>query len=321
MLWRKMTNAIIEKTLTFAKGAKLYATSSTGVKTEIDMTELAALNSVASADVQKVVGITNGTFAASKAMVLNSSGNGVMPAAGMLALSRASIAAAGTTSANAAALTSQVNAITASDSVKGVVLPAAATTTGPIQVINTVSTARLLVYPVDSGDDAINGLSANVAYEVGPGEAVWFTPTSATQWFTSAASHLRTGQTLTATKAVGADESGKTFFLSSATEFVSTLPAPAAGLRYTFIVTAAPSGANYTIVTNGSSNIIKGSVYSSDLNAASDADFETAGGDTVNFVDSKAVAGDRVDVFCDGTNWFVYGFCTVFDAITIITAS
>lgn len=126
---------------------------------------------------------------------------------------------------------------------------------------------------------------------------------------------------VTATNVITADESGKTFFLNSATEFVSTLPAPVNGMRFTFIVKAAPSGASYTIVTNGSSNIIKGAVFTSDVNSATDADLETSGGDTISFVDSKAVAGDRVELFCDGTNWFAHGFCTVFDAITITTAS
>ena len=45
---------------------------------------------------------------------------------------------------------------------------------------------------------------------------------------------------VTATNAITSAESGKVFFLNSSTEFVSTLPAPAAGLRYTFIVKAAP---------------------------------------------------------------------------------
>lgn len=140
---------------------------------------------------------------------------------------------------------------------------------------------------------------------------------------------LRTGvgvmnyppETVTATNVITEDESGKTFFLSSATEFVSTLPSPKNGMRFTFIVTAAPSGASYTIVTASSANIIKGAVFSSDLNAASDGDIETSGGDTISFVDAKAVAGDRVELWCDGTNWFAHGFCTAFDAITITTAS
>jgi hypothetical protein len=128
-------------------------------------------------------------------------------------------------------------------------------------------------------------------------------------------------ETVTATNTITANESGKTFFLSSSTEFVSTLPTPAAGLRFSFIVAAAPSGASYTVVTASSANIIKGMVLSSDLNAANDADFETSGGDTISFVDSVAVAGDRVDLVCDGTNWFAYGFCTAYNAITITTAS
>lgn len=128
-------------------------------------------------------------------------------------------------------------------------------------------------------------------------------------------------EVVTATNTITEDESGKTFFLSSATEFVSTLPAPKIGMRFTFIVTAAPSGADYTIVSSGSSNIIKGAVFSSDLNAASDGDIEATGGDTISFVSAKAIAGDRVELYCDGTNWFAHGFCSVFDAITITTAS
>lgn len=128
-------------------------------------------------------------------------------------------------------------------------------------------------------------------------------------------------EVVTATNVITAAETGSVFFLDSATEFVSTLPAPAAGLKFSFIVTAAPSGASYTIVTASSANIIKGQAYTVDVNSVTDPDFETAGCDTISFVDAKAVAGDRVDVVCDGTNWFAYGFSSVFDAITFTTAS
>lgn len=128
-------------------------------------------------------------------------------------------------------------------------------------------------------------------------------------------------EVVAATNVIAASETGTTFFLNHATEFVSTLPAPAAGLRFTFVVTGAPSGASYTITTNSSANVIKGQVYTVDVNSGTDPDFEVSGGDTISFVDAKAVAGDRVDVICDGTNWFAYGFCSVFDAITITTAS
>lgn len=128
-------------------------------------------------------------------------------------------------------------------------------------------------------------------------------------------------EVVAATNVIAATESGKTFFLNHATEFVSTLPLPALGLRFRFVVAAAPSSASYTVVTNGSANIIKGHVVSSDLDAGGDADSETSGGDTLTFVDGKAVAGDWADFECDGTNWFVRASCKTFDAITITTAS
>jgi len=149
-------------------------------------------------------------------------------------------------------------------------------------------------------------------------------PTLTTPTLTSPVITTPTGtdatEVVTATDVISAAESGTTFFLNSATEFVSTLPAPAAGLRYRWIVSAAPSGASYTIVTNSSSNIIKGNIVCSQ-DAGGTADSETSGGDTISLVDGKAVAGDMVEVYCDGTNWFAYGTSKVFDAITITTAS
>lgn len=128
-------------------------------------------------------------------------------------------------------------------------------------------------------------------------------------------------EAVTTTNAITAAESGSVFFLNSATPFASTLPAPAAGLNFEFIVSTAPSGGNHTIVTTSSANIIKGHIVSADLDAASDGDIETSGGDRISFVNAKAVAGDRVVLRCDGTNWFAYGSCSVFDAIIIEVVS
>lgn len=123
--------------------------------------------------------------------------------------------------------------------------------------------------------------------------------------------------TLTATSTLTAADSGKTFILSSSTEFDTVLPALAAGLRYSFIIGAAPSGASYTITPTDADKIL-GQVYTVDVNSATDPDFEaTGGGDVLTFVDAKAVAGDSADFYCDGTNWYVRAFCSVFDAITI----
>lgn len=120
-----------------------------------------------------------------------------------------------------------------------------------------------------------------------------------------------------ATNVITAAESGSTYFLNSATEFVSTLPAPALGLRYTFIVSAAPSGASYTVVTTDSANIIKGLQNS----VAGDAGDNGTADDTITFVDGQAVAGDKVEVISDGTSWFAYAISKVAAGITFTQAS
>lgn len=125
-------------------------------------------------------------------------------------------------------------------------------------------------------------------------------------------------EVVAATNVITAAESGSVFFLNHATEFVSTLPAVQAGLHFTFIVTAAPSGANYTIVTDSSSNVIIGTVHSSD---GVDGDSELVGCDTINFVSAAAVVGDQVEVWCDGTNWFAKAFCDVSTGITFTTVA
>ena len=122
--------------------------------------------------------------------------------------------------------------------------------------------------------------------------------------------------TATAANTLTAADSGKTIFLNSATEFVTTLPLPASGLKFTFVVKAAPVGANYTVVTNGGANIIKGQQY----NAAGAAGDTGTGDDTISFVASSSVAGDRVELISDGTNWFAYAFCTLAASITFTTA-
>ena len=116
----------------------------------------------------------------------------------------------------------------------------------------------------------------------------------------------------TSTNTLTAAESGKVILLNSATEFVTTLPPPAFGLKFTFIVKAAPAAASYTVVTAGSANIIKGFA----ANAAGAAVTPLADGDTITFADGQAVAGDQVTVVSDGTSWFMSGFAQVAAGIT-----
>ena len=125
-------------------------------------------------------------------------------------------------------------------------------------------------------------------------------------------------EVVTAANVIAATESGTTFYLNASSEFASTLPAPAAGLHFKFIVTAAPAGDSYTITTNGSANIILGMVIAS---TGGNEDSETTGCDTITFVAGTSTVGDMVELHCDGTNWFAYGFCDATGAITLTTAS
>lgn len=127
-------------------------------------------------------------------------------------------------------------------------------------------------------------------------------------------------EVVTATNVIAASENGKTFYLDSTTEFVSTLPAPFLGGDFTFIVKRAPLGASYTVVTASSANVLLGHVVTCQ-DAGGTSDSETSGGDTYSFVDGKAVVGDRARFQSDGTSWFVSGVAKVYDGATITTAS
>lgn len=73
MLDRRYKKVKVDGKLIMGKGASIVATSSAGVETTLDMTELAALNDIAASDLAKIDGITDGTAAANKAVVLDAS--------------------------------------------------------------------------------------------------------------------------------------------------------------------------------------------------------------------------------------------------------
>lgn len=126
---------------------------------------------------------------------------------------------------------------------------------------------------------------------------------------------------LTSARTVRAEESGKTFFLNLAAGFAVTLPPPALGLRYRFVVMTSPTG-SYTIVTASAANILCGQVLTLDVNSATDPDFTaTADQDTITLVLNKCVKGDWVELECDGTSWYARASASVFDGITIDQAA
>lgn len=132
---------------------------------------------------------------------------------------------------------------------------------------------------------------------------------------------IRDHEDVTAANTLTQSECGKTMFLNSATEFATTLPAPAAGCYFKFIVKAAPSGAHYTIVTNGSDNILIGGINELEVDTNDDGEYD-ADADTITFHDSPASAvGDYVEMISDGTSWYFTGQSNLDGAVAVTKAS
>jgi len=122
-------------------------------------------------------------------------------------------------------------------------------------------------------------------------------------------------QSLTAAATLTENDSGKTFFLNLATGFTVTLPAPTDGVEYEFVVGTAPTTAYIINNASGTSgNNVVGHVLSSSGGAE---DTEPTNGDSVSFVASTAVLGDRVHVISDGTYWYVRASCAAAGGIVI----
>jgi hypothetical protein len=116
-----------------------------------------------------------------------------------------------------------------------------------------------------------------------------------------------------ATATLTAADSGGVFFLNRAAGITVTLPAVAtsAGVSYEFIVGTAPTTA---YVISGGGTTVRGVVVTSAVGAA---DSEASGAASVTFVANTATRGDRVELRCDGTNWYAYAMCAVATSIVI----
>lgn len=127
---------------------------------------------------------------------------------------------------------------------------------------------------------------------------------------------ISTNKVLTPTAALtltSADD-GAYVFLNAATGFAVTLPAPAAALNFRFTVAAAFATTNFTVVSASGADIIQGGA------TVAGADVPAADEDTISFVATAETKGDFVEVWSDGTSWFVNGRGTTSGSITF-TAS
>lgn len=123
------------------------------------------------------------------------------------------------------------------------------------------------------------------------------------------------GEVVTGAKTLTLADHGKTFYLKAAAGAAITLPAPYLGAEFDFVVGSAFATSNWTIVTNGSANIINGSVEVAGAVVVAGTE------DTVSFVATAETIGDHVKLRSDGTNWMLSGSAALSGGITATTAS
>lgn len=97
--------------------------------------------------------------------------------------------------------------------------------------------------------------------------------------------------------------------LNNSTGKTVTLPAATAGVSFRFIVAAAFATDNFIIDSAEGDNI-------SGVLVVNGASVVAADEDQINFVASAETIGDFIDIWSDGTNWYVYGIGNSAGSIT-----
>ena len=108
-------------------------------------------------------------------------------------------------------------------------------------------------------------------------------------------------KTLASTQTLTEADTGKVFICSQAAAYDITLPevGNAKGWQGTFVLGTADT--NEFDIIGGTTDVMIGAIV-----AENGVQVDAA--DKITFA-SGAVVGDRIDVYCDGTNYYVYGFC------------
>lgn len=118
-------------------------------------------------------------------------------------------------------------------------------------------------------------------------------------------------EVVTATNVLTAGESGTTYYLNAVAGFLTTMPAPALGLNYKFIVKTAPTSNGYTFGTP-TANIF----YGMFLERVGTAGVAGAAQDLITLVANNALIGDWFEASSDGTNWYVRGMVDAAAGVT-----
>ena len=123
--------------------------------------------------------ISGGTIAG--ATITNATISSGTAAVSSLSLNVAKPAAAGSTRADATALTASFSWVTGADATKGVVLPAP--TAGRVIAIKNDDTANAVLKVYAPGSAQINGVAGSTAFSMAAKTACFFVAYDATDWF------------------------------------------------------------------------------------------------------------------------------------------
>ena len=116
-------------------------------------------------------------------------------------------------------------------------------------------------------------------------------------------------ETLTGAKTLVEGDSGTLFFLKASAGATITLPALKAGLNFKFIVADNFATSNWVIDSAEGDNI-EGALTVAGAVVVAGAE------DQINLVASAESKGDFVELYCNGTNWFVHGVGALSGSIT-----
>jgi len=239
--WKKFANIEVLKALYIKKGAVITVENADRTLTNVDVAELAALNSIAAADLAKIDGITNGTAASGKALVLGASGE-------IATITSATITTLTSTTVNVVSVVRTGRSMKCGvrgrvGAVAGWVL-SAATTQGYVATMAASQAAGTLIVPIEGLwiGDTITGFTINAQIESAGGTVTLDAILRATTNVAADPTEADIGTTMTQVS-VTADT-------ASVTSKTGLTEVVAAGKSYYLLITGTTAAATDIILLN-----------------------------------------------------------------------
>ena len=347
LTWHKIRNGLVSGRLRFKKDATLVTENADGTTTEMSVAELAALNDLGATDLAKIDGITNGTAAANKAVVLGASKE-------IATITTATITTVNATSidAGASGTAGTVDVFPATASKGKIALVAADSAGDTTTTITNASQAGAVTYTIPDAGGAANFVLSSgtstvttaTSAELNYVDVATLGTLAASKAWTSDASldtvmptgglltvqsggavTMNSGSTTTLSGAVVqapvfvadatpytvlAADSGKLHIILEQTSSITlNLPVIAAGLSYKFVMGGVATEAqNWVIVATTPSFYNGGIVWLDSDNVADNVAPVYANGTShLTLTAVTPEAGTCIEVYSNGTEWFVHG--------------